>query len=206
MTELNKEFLRKFLHFTLVFIPLAYHIFGKWQTLIVLTPISLTIILLDFLRQSKPKLNSIFNKIFGLILRSHEKDGTKLSGASWVALGACINFAIFTKPIAVTGFVILVISDALAAMVGKSFPSRPFFEKSAAGAIAFGISALAILFSCGIYFDQKLWFYLFGLFAVFCVTVIESRPSLLKIDDNFTIPIVFAVVMSFFDIMWNTGY
>jgi dolichol kinase len=204
--NLKIESYRKFLHFLLIIIPLIFLTLGRPTTILILAPITLFIVSLDYLRRRNVEINIFFNKIFGVILREHEKQGDKLCGASFVFLAATINFFIFKPEIAVTGFLILVISDALAAIVGKAYPSRPFFEKSAIGSLVFFVSALIILISCGIFFDTKFSFYFFGLFAVFCVTIIEARPTFIGIDDNFTIPIVFAVEMSFFDLLWNYSY
>jgi dolichol kinase len=158
------------------------------------------------LRRKNPKIKTLFAKIFGTILRPHELTGDKLCGASWVGLAACLTFLLFKKEIAVTGFVIMVISDAAASLVGRNYPSKPFFEKSVLGAAAFATTGFVILISCGIIFDCKAWFYIFGLFALFCVTMFESRPSFLGIDDNFTIPVGFSVIMTFFDLVWNYSY
>ena len=122
---------------------------------------------------------------------------------SLVFLAACINFLVFKKEIAVTSFSILIISDGLSAIVGKSISSQPFFEKTRAGALAFFISALAVLAVCGAAFHVHLWFYFFGIFSIFCVTMIEARPSLLDIDDNFSIPMAFSFLMTGFDFMWG---
>lgn len=200
------ESYRKFIHFLLLIIPILFVTLGKWPTILIIAPITLIVVSLDYMRGANPAINNFFLRAFGIILRPHEMDGTKLCGASWVFLGAVINFAIFSPVIAVTGFLILVISDALASLVGKSFPSQRFYEKSLYGSVAFLISALVILIGCGIAYHQGVWFYIFGIFTVFCLTLIEARPSLVGIDDNFLIPIVFAVVMSFFDILWNYSY
>jgi dolichol kinase len=94
----------------------------------------------------------------------------------------------------------------LASLVGRSIPSDPFFEKSFSGSLTFFISALTILFVCGGFFHVGLWFYFIGLFAVFCVTLLEARPSLFNLDDNFIIPVGFCVIMTFFDLVWNYSY
>ncbi len=203
---LKSELYRKALHFLLILLPISFCFLGKWLFLSIFTPIAFLIVFLDYFRGQNIKIKDIFTKIFGPILRPHEISGDKLCGASWVALATCINFSLFKKEIAVTGFIILVISDALAALVGKAVKSKPFFEKSFAGAVAFFVSGFVILITCGVFFEQKAWFYLFGLFALFCVTIIESRPSFFKIDDNFTIPISFATIMTFFDLVWNYNY
>lgn len=204
--SLKIESYRKFLHFLLVLIPVFYLLLGKWPSTYILVPMAIFIVSLDYMRRQSPQINVFFNKIFGFILRDHERAGDKLCGASYVFIGAAINFFLFKPEIAVCGFLILAISDALAALIGKAYPSRPFFEKSMVGSLAFFVSALVILVVCGISFNVGVWYYLFGLFAVFCVTILEARPSFTGIDDNFLIPIVFAVEMSFFDIIWNYSY
>lgn len=200
------ESYRKFLHFLLIIIPIFYILFGQRITFYTLAPITIFVVFFDYLRRSNLQININFNRFFGLILREHEKTGNKLSGASFVLLGATLNFFFFKPAIAVCAFTILVISDALAALVGKAFPSRPFFEKSFNGSLAFFISAFVVLVICAIFFQMSFWFYFFGIFTVACLTIIEARPSLFKIDDNFLIPIFFAVEMSFFDILWNYNY
>ena len=204
--NLQIESYRKFMHFLAIIIPIIFLLLGKNITILILAPITIFMVSLDYLRRKDVRIKMFFEKIFGAILRPHELAGDKLCGASFLFLGATINFFFFKPEIAVTGFLILIISDALASLVGKAVPSQPFFEKSFSGSAAFFASALVILIVCGIAFDTKLWFYLFGFFGIFCVTIIEARPSLIGIDDNLTIPLVFAIEMSFFDIVWNSVY
>lgn len=198
----HQELLRKSLHLLLILIPVGYLALGKWLSVLILAAIAMPLVTLDYWRRRSVKVNKIFVKILGIILREHEKGGQKLCGASWLAMAACLNFAIFRREIAVAGFLILAVSDALAALIGKRFPSAPFFEKSVAGSSAFFASGFLILIFCGIYFDAVVGFYIFGLFALACVTVIEARPTLLEIDDNFTIPIAFSLITSLFDVIW----
>ena len=204
--NLKNDIYRKCFHLLLLAFPITYHFLGKSKSLMVFAPIALLVIATDFARRKKPKLNQIFNKIFALILKDHEKTGDKFCGASFVLAAACLNFFLFKELIAVTAFVILAISDSAASIVGKAVPSRPFFEKSLAGSAAFFFSALLVLLSCGMFFHAGLWFYLFGFFGVFCVTMFEARPSFLGIDDNFSIPIGFSVIVTFFDLVWNYNY
>jgi dolichol kinase len=203
---MRQELLRKAVHFLLILIPLTYYFLGKWQSLIIFAILTALLVPLDYARRTSPKLNQIFLKFFSPILREHEKDGSRLCGASWVAMAACVNFFLFKPEIAITAFLILVFSDGIAPLVGKSIPSQPFFEKSLAGSSAFLISGLMVVISCGIFFDSKTWFYLFGFFALFCITVIEARPNLFNIDDGFTVPIGFSAIVTFFDLMWNYNY
>ncbi len=204
--NLQNEFYRKCLHLLLLVIPLTYHYLGKWKALMIFAPITLIVVCLDFARRYSPKIKNIFAKIFGPVLREHELNGNKLCGASFVGLATCLNFSLFKPTIAICGFLILVISDTAAALIGKSYPSKPFFEKSSAGSLSFFIFGLLILFGCGVGFHEGAWFFVFGIFAVFCVTMFEARPSIFNTDDNFVIPIGFSVIMTFFDLVWNYSY
>jgi dolichol kinase len=204
--NLSSEFRRKGLHLLLIAIPLTYHFLGKWESVRIFAAVGLIVVCLDYARSKSQLVKKIFNGIFGAVLRKHETSGEKLTGASFVAIATCLNFSLFKAEIAVTGFLILVISDTLAALIGKGFISRPFFEKSLYGSLAFFISALIVLFACGNFYETGYWFYLFGIFAASCVTILEARPSFLNIDDNFVIPIGFSLIMTFFDLAWNYNY
>ena len=123
-----------------------------------------------------------------------------------MAIAAIIVFVVCPKSIAICAFSILAVSDCLASLVGKKVVSKEFFEKSTAGSIAFGVSALIILIICGI-LNHEIWsYYLFGIFAVFATTIIEARPSFFSVDDNLTIPLVFASIMMFFGMVWGLHY
>lgn len=203
MTNQKNELIRKFSHFFLILAPILYYHLGKWESLQIFAIITAVIVTLDYLRCNNERFKNILNKIFLPILREHEIKENKLSGASFAALGACVTFVLFKAEIAITAFMILVFSDSAAAIISQKFPSRPFFEKSLSGAIAFSSVGLMVLFSCGYFFDVNIWFYFFAIFSLACTTIIESRPSFLRIDDNFTIPVSFAVIMTVFDLIWN---
>lgn len=203
---MRNELYRKLAHLLLILIPIAYYYLGKWQSLTIFAIAAAIIVPLDYWRRRNEVVRNIFGKVFGIILRHHESDGQRLCGASWVAIATCVNFLLFQEAIAVTAFTILVISDAAAAIIGRSFSSQPFFEKSLYGSIAFAVSGFVVLVTCGIIFDVKFWFYIFGVFALFVSTLLEARPSLLKLDDNFVIPISFSLIMTIFDIMWSYSY
>ncbi len=202
----KNELVRKSVHLLILLIPLTYTLLGKWQSLLVFAPLTIIFVSLDYSRRTSQQAQIIFLKLFSKVLRQHELQGDKLCGASWTFLATCICFFLFKPEIAVTAFVILAVSDTCASLIGKSFISAPFFEKSFAGSMAFFISAIIVLFICGNIYHTRLWFYLFGAFAIICTTIIEARPSLFKLDDNFTIPISFALTTSAFDLIWNYHY
>ena len=204
--SLKNEIHCKIAHFSLILIPIIYCILGKWISLAIFAVPSIAVVLLDYMRRTNSAARDVFLRVFGTIIKPHEFDGDKFSSVSWVAFATCLNFLLFKDEIAVTAFVILVVSDAAAAIVGKNFSSPEFFEKTQNGSLAFLASGFLVLVICGVAFGSGFWFYLFGLFTLVAVTIVEARPSLIKVDDNFLIPISFSVIMTFFDIMWNYAY
>ena len=175
---------------------------GKWESVKIFAIFAFAIVSIDIARQNYKKFNEVFVKLFSKILRDKEMRG-EFCGTSYVAIAACLCFALFKGEFAVTAFIILTISDTLAALFGKSINSKEFFEKSKAGSIAFFVSAMIVLISCGIFYDAAWWFYVFGSFSVFVVTMFEARPSFINIDDNLAIPVGFCAVMTLFDVILN---
>jgi dolichol kinase len=136
-------------------------------------------------------------------MREKEINQKKMSGMSWVFGGASLNFLIFDKVIAVTGFCILIFADAMAAIIGKSIKSAPFYEKSRAGSLAFFITAIFVILISGLYFDCRLPFYLFAIFIAMFITFTEAYPSFFIVDDNLLIPMTFGISMTLLDFMWH---
>ncbi len=197
------ELKRKLFHLLIIIFPVTYCLAGRWPSLLLFSSLGIFVVSFDYFRHKNQFINNFFCKFFGSILREYEFSGKRLCGVSFVFIAACLNFLLFKTEIAVTAFFILAISDATAALVGKIFCSWPFFEKSFFGSLAFFVSGIFILVTCGIIFHVDSWFYFFGIFTIACVTMLEARPSLTKIDDNFLIPIGFSTILAFFDILWH---
>lgn len=206
-SELKQEIFRKLFHIlTIMVLPVTYIFLTKHDMLKLVIPLSFLIIALDYYRHRIVFVGKIFNIIFGHILREKEMEQNSWTGAGYMAMSCLIVFTICPKIITIAAFSILAVSDCLAALVGKTMTSKEFFEKSTAGSIAFGVSAFLILIICGISTSQGFGYYLFGIFAVLATTIIEARPSFFEIDDNFTIPLMFSVIMTFFGWVWNLNY
>jgi dolichol kinase len=205
--EYKHEVKRKLFHIlTISVLPVAYIFLSKANMLRIILPLAVLIIAADFYRHKIALVGKIFHGCFSHILREKEFEEDSWTGSSFMALAAVIVFTLCPKTIAICAFGILAVSDCLAALVGKKMTSKEFFEKSVAGSVAFGMSALLILFVCGLFTHQGLSYYLFGIVAVFATTIIEARPSFFNVDDNFTIPVAFATIMMFFGIIWDLHY
>jgi dolichol kinase len=200
---IKQEFYRKIFHLFLFLIPFFFIKFGKIQFLIIFIPLAITVILIDYYRCKHDNLNQITAKIFKVLMREKEINQKKMSGMSWVFGGASLNFLIFDKVIAVTGFCILIFADAMAAIIGKSIKSAPFYEKSRAGSLAFFITAIVVILISGLYFDCRLPFYFFAIFIAMFITFTEAYPSFFIVDDNLLIPMTFGISMTLLDFMWH---
>jgi dolichol kinase len=202
----QSEIHRKLFHMCLIIAPVLYLFLSKTHFLMIILPICAVVIILDIGRGKYPLIKTIADKFFITIFRTHELDG-KLCGVTYVAIAAAITFTFFSKVIALNAFTILAISDALASLIGRKYSNgEKFFEKSVIGSLTFFVSAFLILIIYGISFKEGFAYYLFGFLAVFATTVIEARPSLLKTDDNLTIPLTFSVVMFLFSLIWTYNY
>lgn len=198
--SIKQELWRKLNHLLIMILPIAYFFISKKTLLYFVIPVCSTIILVDYFRHKSRKIAKLFNLIFGKVLRDHEKNN--LCGATYFSAAAIICVILFPKIIVINAFLILAISDSVASIFGKKIISQPFFEKSTAGSVSFFSSAFIIVIINGLIFDEGIWYHLFSLLAIFVTTIIEARPSLLKLDDNLTIPLSFSLVLFAFNFIW----
>ena len=183
----SHEVIRKAIHLTSSLIPLSYwFLFERAITLQIVIILALGFLTVDYLRLKSTAIGKMFMRVFGLALRSHEKQ--KLTGATYVFTGSVVAIFLFPKEIAVPALLILSISDTLAALIGIPFGKHKFLKKSLEGSSAFFISTLLIL---GIYFPETL---LINIFVAAIVTLAEAYP--MNLDDNFLIPILSGVLLS----------
>jgi len=183
------ELLRKTIHLTSLSIPVIYYFISSETAVIILAILAGLALMIDWARYISSGVGKIFYKIFGFLLREHEIDEKKrnLNGATYVLISALISVLIFPKVIFITAFSILIISDSLAALVGRKFGRTKFLSKSFEGTLAFFISAcIVILFTPKIgNFPEE---FLIG-FAGALVGALVENLSFKLIDDNLSIPL-----------------
>ena len=129
------EIFRKAIHLSSIAIPIYYFYTPRDVALRLSVPVTLVALFLDIARHYYSPLQSFVYGTFGWLLRSHETDREKkrLNGATWVLISATLAIWIFPKLIAITGFLVLIVADMTAALVGRRFgtaecrvPSRRF--------------------------------------------------------------------------------
>jgi dolichol kinase len=189
------ELVRKLIHLFSLSIPVIYYFIPTSTSISILAILTVFALIIDLGRYFFTSFAGFFYKVFGFLLRKHELDEKKknLTGATYVLISALICAIIFPKIIFVTAFTILIISDTMAALIGRKFGKRKFLRKSFEGTLSFFISASIVVF-----FTPKVgnfpMEYLIGIIAAFIGSIVENI-SYGWADDNLSIPISVGLTM-----------
>jgi dolichol kinase len=183
------ELVRKLIHLFSLSIPIIYYFIPTSTSITILAILTSVALFIDLGRFFSSWFAGFFYKMFGFLLRKHELDEKKknLTGATYVLISALICAIIFPKIIFVTAFTILIISDTMAALIGRKFGQRKFLRKSFEGTLSFFISAsIVVIFTPKVgNFPQE---YFIGIFAAFVGAIVENI-SYGWADDNLSIPL-----------------
>jgi len=193
--DYKSEVVRKLIHLVSLSIPIVYYYITKELALSILVPLTIFSLLVDYGRYYHKALSEVVYKIFGFLLRKHERDAKKknLNGATYVLLSAVVVILLFSKVFVVTSFTVLIVGDIAAALIGRKFGKTKFIYKSLQGTLAFFVfSCIAIIFTPKL--QNSLTEYLILIFAV-AVGAIAENVSGEWADDNFMIPITMCITM-----------
>lgn len=188
--DMAKYMSRKVLHISCIWIPILYLLTDYMIAFLAVAGTTVVVVTIDLLRilptPLKPLVHKLF-KYFGLQELLKAKELKRLSGASYMMLGAVFSLFIFPEPVFIISYLILCISDPFAAYIGKKYGKGKICGKSYEGAVAFFISACVVSFPIIIWLDHT--FVL--LLCVLTATIAELYSEKIKIDDNILIPLVF---------------
>lgn len=189
------EIFRKLIHLCSLSIPVVYYFIPRNSALIILGIMTAIALFFDLGRYLSSTIGKIFYNFFGFLLRQHEVDYKKrnLNGATYVLLSALICILIFPKVIVVTAFAVLIISDTMAALIGRRYGRHKFLFKSLEGTLAFFLSGIVVVL-----LSPKIEYlfseYIIGIIATAFGAVIENVSFGLA-DDNLVIPISIGIAM-----------
>lgn len=185
----KNEIFRKIIHILSSVVPLSYLwlVKDKDTMLLILVALSITALVVEFLRNQTNFFSKYFNILFDFMLREKESNG-KWTGATWLLLGWTITVAMFEMPIAVSALLFLSIGDSFAALAGKIYPKGKIGDKTFSGTIVGLVFCLIAVTTI----NQTLLpvVILFGAIAAMGIELIPS-----KINDNLTIPVFSGLVM-----------
>jgi dolichol kinase len=192
--EFRKELGRKAIHLSSIVIPVFYFFTPKETALAVSAALMVLAIALDLGRHYYAPLRRIYHVVFGPLLRSHERDrhAKRLNGGSYVLIASTLSIFLFPKLIAITAFLILIVSDLAAALVGRKFGRRKFLGKSVEGSSAFFVTAMIVIAA-----TPKIGYgpgeYIVGAAAALAATVVEAGAS--WVDDNLSVPLTVGLTL-----------
>ncbi len=185
---LKYEVQRKLIHILTSAIPLALY-FGANETYVFYFTLFLFagFITADVFRMNFYLAEKYFFFVFSPLLRTAEQK-KQLTGATYLFLGMALTLYLFSKEAAVPALLFLTLADPAAAIAGKQFGIKSFFNKTPEGSLAFFLTASAVILgltSCG-------WA---GLGVALFATIVEGLP--LRVNDNLLIPLVSGFLLQF---------
>ncbi len=183
---LLKEFLRKTIHLSGLIIPIGYAYFPRQIILGILVAGLAVAFAVEFLRFTQPAFRDLFNRTLGFLLREGER--RHICGATYWLIGAFLVVFFFPRHVAVFSLYMLIVSDSLAAWVGRSAGKIHLANgKTLEGSLAFFVSAFLI--------GMLIPGYTVGLALVGAATGTIFELGVIPLNDNLTIPLGTALVL-----------
>ncbi len=130
-----------------------------------------------------------------LFLRNKERQHNHftVSGSIYVLMAAFLCTILFTKVIAIISLTVMLVSDSLAAIIGKAFGRHKIYKnKTFEGSFTFLLSALIIT----MLFNPVYTFSYASVVACILAAFMELFEQWLKIDDNVSIPLTIGIVLT----------
>ena len=182
------EYKRKLIHLFNLAIPFGYlYVFPeKWVFVKLLSILMVLFIIFDILRHKVAWVKSLFSLFIDSMLRSHEQEG-KLTGATWVMIGAVISIILFSKPVAIIALIFMSLGDTAAGLIGQRYGKHKIWNKSWEG--FFGGLFVCIIIGM----NYSLLPMTISLSGAVAAMVMEIVP--IPLDDNFKIPLGAGAIM-----------
>lgn len=187
------EVARKALHLIALVIPVAALIIGRQLSIILLIPLCLVAVSADVLRTRNAAVNDFISRYLGFMMRSNELPGlggpVVLNGATWVLLSAAVLAIFFPLHVGMVAFIVFMISDAAAALVGRRVGRRhwPRSRRTVEGSLAFMFTGIVLY---AMWIGSLHW-------AIFVVVILGAAAEAVPrpFNDNIRVPILMALTM-----------
>ena len=194
--DYRHEVYRKGIHLSSLWIPAVIYFGG---TLIASSIFLLLIageLLLEYGNYKKWRWARIlFSLLLLPVLRNSERQHQHftVTGGVYVLASSLLCTLLFSNIIAAISITVMLISDTLAALVGKAVGQRKIYRnKSLEGSVAFFVSALIIM----MLFNPLHTFTYAGVIACFAAVFMELFEQWFELDDNFSVPLVIGIVLT----------
>lgn len=132
---------------------------------------------------------------FASVLRNRERQHKhfSLTGGVYILASSLVCTLLFSPVIAAIALTVMLISDTLAALVGKAIGQRKIYRnKTLEGTVAFFVSALLIM----MLFNPLFTFTYVSVIACLAAVFMELFEQWFELDDNFSIPLVIGIILT----------
>ncbi len=193
----RNEFYRKSIHLSSLWIVLFIYFVPTAICFYTFFVLCLLDLLLEYGNYKKwPVVRSTYSRLFYHAFRKNEasKNKFEVSGSVYLLAAATFCSFFFVREIAIVALSVMIVADAFAALFGKVYGMRKLRgKKTTEGTFAFVVSALAVMLLLNPLFAVTYK----SLIACFFATLAEVYNDKIKIDDNFSIPVVVGVILTF---------
>jgi phytol kinase len=187
------ELKRKSVHLSSLWMVAALVYLNRSDAVALFFVLLMCMLAIEKLRHKENIVATLFTRYFGFMLRAHERK--KMTGATYVLMGALFAALVCPRPFAVCAFAVMIVSDTVAALVGKQWGRTLPNGKSYEGSLAFFISACMVVFAVALGYEMDVFFVIAGLLGAAAGTFIEFHAKKIPIDDNLTIVFATGIVM-----------
>jgi len=194
--DYRHEVYRKGIHLSSLWIPAVIYFGG---TLIASSIFLLLIageLLLEYGNYKKWRWARIlFSLPFLPVLRNSERQHQHftVTGGVYVLASSLLCTLLFSNTVAAISITVMLISDTLAALVGKAVGQRKIYKnKSLEGSVAFFVSALIIM----MLFNPLRTFTYASVIACFAAMFMELFEQWFELDDNFSVPLIIGIILT----------
>ncbi|MBR2273574.1 MAG: hypothetical protein IJ864_01915 [Alphaproteobacteria bacterium] len=194
--DYRHEVYRKGIHLSSLWIPALIYYGGTMIASAIFLLLMIGELLLEYGNYKKWKWARLLFKLpFLLVMRSNERQHQHftITGGVYVLASSLICALLFTPTIAAISITVMLISDTLAALVGKAVGQRKIYKnKTLEGSVAFFISSLIIM----MLFNPLRTFNYASVIACFAAAFMELFEQWFELDDNFSVPLIIGIVLT----------
>jgi glycerol-3-phosphate acyltransferase PlsY len=172
------------------FFPILALFVPKGILLITLGAMTAIFVTWEIVRFTSPSVNRWMVSHLGVILKKEE--GFRLTGTTYLLLSSLAVFLLFEKYVAITSLLFLSIGDLVATVIGEEYGRPALFSKSLEGSLA--CLVLCLLIGGLMTRISPTIAPAVAIVGAVSATIVELLP--IPIDDNLTIPVLSAGVMT----------
>lgn len=192
LRERLKKFniIRKIYRLLALVIPIIYIAYGKNAVLEILIPLTLLVFTIDILRMHSKRLNAFITDYLKFILKPKELN--QISTTSLFLISSTIVILAFPRKAALLAIIFAVIGDLFAEVVGIMYGKNKILNnKTLEGTLACFVSCVI----SGLIFKNFIPIFN-DMIVVGALAAALTELFSVKIDDNFTMPLITASILS----------